>query len=163
MARSRAKTLFSAILHPKKRAFLAAYATCGQIKQACLAAQTDHVMHYYWLKTDPAYKEAFAEAKDLAASTLEDEAIRRARDGVTRPVYYLGAVVGEELVYSDTLLIFLLKGLMPELYGNKVQADVTLKAQQAAKDVADEIGIDVTLLLREAQDYLAEAKHASTP
>jgi hypothetical protein len=154
--------LFPRIHHLKKRAFLLAYAECGQLEHACRAVGMDHSMHYYWQKTDAAYKDAYAEAKDIAAHTLEDEAIRRARDGVKRPVYYLGGVIGEELVYSDTLLIFLLKGAMPERYGQPVQANITLRIQQAAQKVADELGIDMQLVLREAQDYLLEAKRAST-
>jgi hypothetical protein len=163
MTRSANKALFPAITHPKKRGFLLAYLECGQLRHTCRSVQVDHKSHYYWLKHDPAYKAAFAEARDLAASTLEDEAIRRARDGVVRPVYYLGEVVGEEIVYSDTLLMLLLKGAMPERYGTKVQGDLTLQVQQAAEAVAAEMGIDVALLLREAQEYLTEAPRAQTP
>jgi hypothetical protein len=71
------------------------------------------------MRTDDLYVEAFAAAEQLAARTLEEEAIRRARDGVTRTVYRNGEAVGEELSYSDTLLIFLLKGHMPDKYGDK--------------------------------------------
>jgi hypothetical protein len=149
-------------LHPKKRAFLRAYAVCGQLKQTCAAVDIDHELHYYWLKTDATYKAAFADAKEMAASTLEDEAIRRARDGVMRPVYYLGEVVGEELTYSDTLLIFLLKGAMPARYGQNVQANITLQIQRAVETVAQELGMDAQLLLQEAQGYLLEAKRAGT-
>jgi hypothetical protein len=46
----------------------------------------------------------------------------------------------------------------PEQYGRRVQADLTLQIQKAAQEVADEIGIDVSLVLKEAQTYLLEAK-----
>jgi transposase len=46
----------------------------------------------------------------------------------------------------------------PEYYGRKVQADLTVQIQKAAQEVADEIGIDVSLVLKEAQTYLLEAK-----
>jgi hypothetical protein len=111
--------LFSQISHPKKRAFLLAFAEIGQITRAARAASVDHSLHYYWHKTDPAYREAFADAKDLAAATLEEEAIRRARDGVKRTIFYQGEAIGEELTYSDTLLIFLLKGAIPDKYSDK--------------------------------------------
>jgi hypothetical protein len=109
-------TLFPQISHAKKRGFLAAFTTCGQVTKAAAAIGVDHSHHYYWLKTDQAYAAAFADAKAIQAASLEDEAIRRARDGVTRTVYHQGVAVGEELHYSDTLLIFLLKGMMPEKY-----------------------------------------------
>ena len=47
---------------------------------------------------------------------LEPEAIRRAVDGVEKAVYYRGAQVGVEREYSDTLLIFLLKGWKADRY-----------------------------------------------
>jgi hypothetical protein len=162
MASTPVPDLFPEITHRKKRMFLRIYATCGQLKVTCQATRTDHSVHYYWLDTDPVYEAAFARAKDIAANTLEDEAIRRARDGVTRAVYHQGQVVGEELVYSDTLLIFLLKGAMPARYGQPIQANITLRIQQAAQAVADELGIDVQLILQEATDYLLEAKRGSS-
>jgi hypothetical protein len=57
-----------------------------------------------------------------AIDRLEDEAIRRASEGVSRPVLYKGRQVfvnGSpiyETEFSDTLLIALLKGLRPETY-----------------------------------------------
>src|SRR5262245_4589902 len=111
--------LFAIICHPKKRAFLVAFAETGQLKRSCLAAKIPHSLHYYWMNTDPDYVEAFAQAERIAAQTLEEEAIRRARDGVKRTIYYQGEPVGEELTFSDTLLIFLMKGAMPEKYGEK--------------------------------------------
>ncbi len=47
---------------------------------------------------------------------LEDEAIRRARDGVTIPVFYAGKEVGAIRRPSDTLLMFLLRAHRPERY-----------------------------------------------
>jgi hypothetical protein len=109
-------TLFPHITHQKKRAFLNVFAALGGINKTCAALDVDHSQHYYWLKTDQAYAQAFEEAKRLAAHTLEEEALRRARDGVTRTVYHHGVPVGEERHYSDVLLIFLLKGMLPEKY-----------------------------------------------
>jgi hypothetical protein len=52
----------------------------------------------------------------MGADALEDEANRRAREGVERPVYQGGKFVGAIREFSDTLLIFLLKGLKPEKF-----------------------------------------------
>ena len=55
--------------------------------------------------------EAVAEGIDL----LEEEARRRAVDGVNkRPIYHRGVQVGEIAQYSDKLLIFLLERRRPE-------------------------------------------------
>jgi hypothetical protein len=138
--------LFTQIHHPKKRAFLLAFTQCGQITHSCRAAEMDHCMHYYWLKTDAAYVHAFAEAQTIAGRLLEEEAIRRARDGVKRTIYHQGEPVGEETVYSDTLLIFLMKGAMPAKYRERIEhtgdhgGPLTLKVvYEDAIDVTPEV------------------------
>jgi hypothetical protein len=55
------------------------------------------------------------------ADQLEQEARRRAHDGVRKPVYQGGKRVGYIQEYSDTLLIFLLKGLRPEKYRERFE------------------------------------------
>lgn len=109
----------------QKKAFLAAYAENGNLTRAAAAAKMSRQSHYNWLK-DPEYAAAFADAKDEAVDMLEEEARRRARDGVRKYKFHsqsgtplLHPATGEpyyELDYSDTLLIFLLKGARPEVY-----------------------------------------------
>lgn len=99
----------------KKKAFLSAYGHTCSISRAAKAAEIDRGTHYGWLENDPGYRLAFARAKERAADALEDEAVRRAREGTERAT----TVAGEREVvldYSDTLLIFLLKGMRPEKY-----------------------------------------------
>jgi len=79
-------------------------------------AGIDRGTHYDWLKADPGYKAAFEAVQDQEAQALEDEAVRRAYEGVERPVYQMGRQVGTIREYSDALLIFLLKGLRPAKY-----------------------------------------------
>jgi len=107
---------------PKKKdlaanqlAFLAAYSATCNVSRAAKSSKIDRCTHYAWLKENEQYREAFADAKEQAADTLEDEAVRRAHEGVERAATVAGK---RELVreYSDTLLIFLLKGMRPEKY-----------------------------------------------
>jgi hypothetical protein len=61
-------------------------------------------------------------AKEMAADRLEEEAWRRAVDGVEEPVgFYRGEPGAYVRRYSDTLLIFLLKGLRPEKYRERYE------------------------------------------
>lgn len=114
----------STIRQPKKqRAFLAAYAELGTVLHAAEAAGINRCTHNAWL-ADPVYAEAFEEAKEAAAERLEREAIRRAVEGVEKPVYQGGQMVGTIREYSDTLLIFTLKGLRPEKYRERFQVSV---------------------------------------
>ena len=89
------ETLFPEITDPLKRAFLAAYAHTGRITHAARSASVNWRNHYNWIYADAVYADAFAVAKRMSADFLEDEAIRRAKEGVTKRVYYRGEVVDE--------------------------------------------------------------------
>jgi hypothetical protein len=58
---------------------------------------------------------------------------------------------------------FKLEHRFPEQYDRRVHADLTVQIQKAAQEVADEIGIDVDLVLKEAQTYLLEARRGDHP
>lgn len=103
----------------KQVLFLAAFAEVGTITHAALAAGVDRQTHYNWLEADEAYAKAFVDAEGMAADTLEHEARRRACDGVDEPVFYEGKKVATVRKYSDTLLIFLLKGARPEKFRDR--------------------------------------------
>lgn len=113
--------------HPKKRAFLAAFAETGNISLSCQAAGVRRSTYYEWTEHDGAFGVALAAAREAAIDKLEEEARRRAVEGVTREtgVYHNGKLIATEveIKYSDTLLIFLLKGLRPEKYRERM--DVT--------------------------------------
>jgi len=102
--------------HPKKAAFLAAYAKVATVSHAAKLVEMDRCTHYEWLKTDPQYAEAFREAKLEACDNLEAEARRRAMVGCEEVIYYQGVECGRVRKYSDTLLIVLLKANMPDKY-----------------------------------------------
>lgn len=110
------------ITHPKKRAFLAAYSELGTVTHAAEAAKVVRKSHYNWLKDDDAeiYKAAFDEAHQRACDCLEAEARRRAIQGVDKPIIRNGFVVSTFKEYSDTLLIFLMKGAMPDKYRERI-------------------------------------------
>lgn len=104
-------------------AFLAAFATTGNVSAAAEAAQIDRTRHYAWMVEED-YATLFAAAQVEATEALEREARRRAVDGTTRFKFHEGKPLihpetGKPYVeheYSDVLLIFLLKGAAPEKY-----------------------------------------------
>ena len=108
-------------LHLKKGAFLEAYITCGMITKSAKAAGVSRKTHYEWMKLDDNYNKAFKEAERIAADMLEEEAVRRARDGVVQGIYHQGKEVATKLVYSDLLLMFLLKGNKPSKFKDRVE------------------------------------------
>lgn len=130
---------FQKIRHPKKRAMLSAYSETGNVSRAAAIAELDRSMHYTWVSKDSKYREAFEEAQGMAADALELEARRRAVDGVAEPVFYKGEKCGAVQKYSDTLLIFLMKGAMPDKYKERMQTDVKLDAAELTPEQADEL------------------------
>lgn len=123
-------------------AFLAAYSKTGNITRAAKLSGTARSQHYEWMR-DGEYAEAFAQANAEACELLESEARRRAMQGVDEPVVYQGGFTypqkkneeGEWVPdykakpltirkYSDTLLIFLMKGAMPNKYRDNATVEV---------------------------------------
>jgi hypothetical protein len=135
----------------RRAAFLAAYSVCGQITKAAKAARIDRDMHYQWLKGDPEYPALFEDARMKAVQALEDEAVRRATEGVFEPNQYQGQFVypikGYEkdpetgrfrkdrpifgkkplgvMKKSDRLLEFLLRAGKPEKFRERAAVEVT--------------------------------------
>jgi hypothetical protein len=122
---------FEHITHPRKRAFLHAYAIAGRVKFAAEYAKVKRELHYDWKAKDAEYLAAFKVAEAMAADALVDEAKRRAHKGtreyilykgeiVTRPVVDADGVVTERPIlkrrYSDSLLQFLIEGLKPDTF-----------------------------------------------
>ena len=98
---------------------LVEYAKCGNVSLACATAGVERQCHYDWLERDPKYKAAFAKAQELAADLLEEEAKRRAVNGVAKPIYQGGKLVGYQQEYSDLLLALLLKGNKRAVYSEQ--------------------------------------------
>jgi hypothetical protein len=101
-----------------RRAFLAAFEECGNVTVACQLAGVSRSAVYLW-REDPEFEAEFEAAGETAADALEAEARRRAVEGFTEPVFQGGAQVGTITRYSDTLLIFLLKGRRRGVFGDR--------------------------------------------
>jgi hypothetical protein len=87
------------------------------------------------MRKSEGYKKAFEDAAEEAADLLETEARRRALEGVEEPVFYQGQQCGTVHKYSDTLLIFLLKGCRPEKYVERVRQETYHKSENVNQDI----------------------------
>ena len=91
--------------------------------QAAKAAGVSHATVYSppW-KADEAFQAGLKAAEQCAADILESEAFRRAVHGTEKPTgWYKGEAGGYVTEYSDILAIFLLKGLRPEKYKDRIE------------------------------------------
>ena len=138
-----APPLFPAIQHARQRALLLVYAQSLQVSKACQHAGVSRPLHYHWLKHDPTYAAAFAEAQQLGATWLEDVAIERATTG-DKP--------------SDVLLIFLLKGAKPEKYRDSGKHEDRTDISELLKAVLFEMHER-----RQTRDVTPEAEWAPLP
>ncbi len=109
----------------QKTAFLEAFRVTASLTEAAKAVGLNRSAHYSWLAKDAKYPARFEAAKIDAAAGLEDEAIRRAREGVLEPIFYQGVACGAKRVYSDGLLQFLLRGFMPAKYKQNGSLELT--------------------------------------
>jgi hypothetical protein len=108
---------------PQKLArFLVALAETGNVRLAASRCTLDRATIYRYRQTHPDFAQAWKDALESAMElVLEPEAMRRAVTGVKEPVYYQGQQVGAVQRYSDTLLIFLLKGGLKEKYAERTE------------------------------------------
>lgn len=136
----------------KARAFLAAFRVTASITRSAEAAGIARDLHYRWLKDSKGYAAAFAEARVQAGQALEDEAVRRAHEGVFVPNVWKGGFTYAEseyevdaeasterrkvyrlkdgakplgvIEYSDTLLLALMKGALPDKYRERAAVEI---------------------------------------
>jgi hypothetical protein len=110
--------------------FLASLRKIPNVTVACVAARVTSPTVYKRRELDPKFAEAWEEAINAGVEKLEEEAWRRAKDGVVRNVWMkdengVPVKVDKERVYSDTLAIFLLKAHKPQKYRDNVRTELT--------------------------------------
>lgn len=121
------------IIQHQRDAFLEHFRQHGNISAACKHIGISRRTHYLWMKEYEDYAQKFNEACEAAVDAMEQEAVRRAVDGVPRYKFFQGAPIMHptekdaegnavpyvEHEYSDDLLKFCLMGGRPEKYRPK--------------------------------------------
>ncbi|GAB4151567.1 MAG: hypothetical protein Tsb0016_23780 [Sphingomonadales bacterium] len=105
-------------------------AQTANVSASAAAAGMSRSAVYRLRAGDSDFADQWDEALNAALDTLEEALMKRAIDGVDKPVYYAGKPCGSTKTYSDALAMFLLKSRRPEIYG-----EVTA-ARRAARDAA---------------------------
>lgn len=111
----------------------------GIMQAACFAAGIDRRTAYRVRERDAEWAADWTDALETAADSLEQEAIRRGRDGVLKYVISMGKMVidqntGDPLQvreYSDKMLELTLKGSRPSKYNPQLHAPTALPADLA--------------------------------
>ena len=121
--------------------FLSSLRDTGSLRKACAAAGVTrgYVLKYMEQEAGEAeefklnYEHAIGDFND----SLEEAAYKRAVEGTETPVYNkLGEIVGYKTDFSDTLLVKLMEGNMPEKYGKKLKLSSDVPFSVAVKQFA---------------------------
>lgn len=111
---------------PKRRGkFLEVLAATANVTRASKAIRVSRNALYEHRRADEQFAKAWDDAIDLGTDALEDEAVRRAHDGVLKPVYQQGRKVGTVREFSDTLLMFMLKARRPETFKDRASHELS--------------------------------------
>ena len=102
--------------------FFAALSDGASVSQAARRANYGRASVYEWREADESFRAAWDEALEEGTDLLEDEAFRRAHDGVPKPIFYKGDRIDTVHEHSDTLTIFLLKARRPDKFKERTAA-----------------------------------------
>jgi len=104
-----------------KDSILGMLAELPNITVVCKLVGIHPSVFYRTRKNDSDFDEGVKYAMEQGYDLIEEEARRRAVDGVLEPVFYRGEEVGEIRKYSDQLLVTLLKGYKPRKFNPGVK------------------------------------------
>ena len=132
----------------KKQEFLDLLAETGNVSKVCAALGVSRMHIYIHRKKNKTFEKKWALAKKLYIARLEDEAWRRAFEGITKPIFYKGEQLrraptpefpeGEpyfERTYSDTLLMHRLNAERPNKYQYRQKIDGNIDGEIIVKVV----------------------------
>lgn len=127
-----------ALTEELKDKFIVALAETGNVTVAAQALGIGRRTIYDHTREDKEFAGRMDEAVQEAADRLEGEARRRAMEGIDEPVYQSGKLVGRVRKYSDTLLIFLLKGARPDKYRERFSGELHAGGELKIQFVSDD-------------------------
>jgi hypothetical protein len=103
----------------KQYTFVEALAQTGIVEEACRRVGMTRTS-FDKLRHRPCgvhFRRACQAALDYGLHRVEENAHRRAREGVARPIFHKGEQVGEYRHFDERLTMFLLRSYRPERYG----------------------------------------------
>jgi hypothetical protein len=133
-------TVGTALTKKKRRLFIDALANSGNVSLACKHAVVSRCGVYKLKSRSKEFEREWKDAIDQAVSILEEEARRRALNGVDEPVFHGGKVCGVVRKYSDVLLIFLLKASRPKKYRERYDLSGTQTVDVSWTNLVKSVG-----------------------
>jgi transposase-like protein len=139
----------------KRAAFVSALIeTGGNVCKAAKVVGLGRESLYQHRAKNEAFRIEWDAAVERSTDVLLGEAMRRAVKGVRKPIYQQAKRVGYVQEYSDSLLMFLIKGRRPEFKDSarveinnaNTNTQVTVKEQveKRTANIRDRLGMDLT-------------------
>ncbi len=107
--------------------FLIEMRQSANLSRACERARVTRRMAVELRQADAAFQAAWDEAEAGAFDDLEEEVLRRARDGVDKPVYFGGKICGSIRSYNDALALEILKTRRERLDARRSEGSADLR------------------------------------
>ncbi len=122
-----------------RKPFLEIYAKNGNIRKSSDLMGIGSMTVRVAMKRDPEFREQVNLAYQDYADTIEEEARRRAVDGIPRNKYFRDQLLETETEYSDRLLEMLLKGAKPERYRDRVDVSGKIETTIDPKQIDERL------------------------
>ncbi len=128
--------------------FIQALSFMGNVSYAAKLAGFTRQAVYQERRRNQTFATEWESALQIAADGLEQEAWRRAMQGVAKPVYQKGKKVGTIQEYSDRILIVLLRAARPNKFNDRLVhgVDDSIKELQQERLVVEKALNDPELL-----------------
>jgi len=111
----------------KKIEFLKHLASHGVATYAAKEVGISHVTVFKHRREDPRFAEVWEEAIKVAKGVVEHEVHRRGVLGIDKPLHHKGVLTGDKIKeFSDTLLMFQAKKLMPDDYRENKSTNIII-------------------------------------
>lgn len=101
--------------------FYEVFSETANVSKSCEVANFSRTYFYQRLKEDAEFKKQHELEFEKAVDKMEEEARRRAFQGILEPVFHKGEVVGHKRCFSDGLAMFLLSGYKPKVFKQRVE------------------------------------------
>ena len=125
MPRTIAHTVDKRSTKKRQKDFLLKLEETASVRRAAKLSKVPRRTVYDWLEKDESFEKEFEKSRQISVYALQDEAVRRAFEGTSKPIYQGGKKVGTIREYSDTLMVLLLKGNLPDKYKDRFSGELS--------------------------------------
>ena len=122
----------------RKADFLKRLRTSLNVADAAKRAGIANSTVYRHRQTNARFRAEWDAALKAAVDEVESNVLRRAVEGVEKPVFYRGQQVGSVRSYSDTLAMFVLKAKRPEIYA-RLTGGAPTPAEMTEEEARNEV------------------------